>query len=89
MQTFFSKLGTGFVGTSAYEKFDAEDEVEAEKIAYDLAIENAESYFFIVYEGDEEPDEEEYVYGADYTYEDDVSYTLEVYDPEEHDMYLY
>ncbi len=80
---YFVKVDTEYCGTDDYYVVFTDTEDKAQDIASNLAYENAISSGFIFVE----PDELE---GMDGTYisDEQISYTLEEYNPEEHDQFF-
>lgn len=77
---FFVTLETGYVGSTAYELLELEDNELPfiDDYCYDLAMQNYDQYGF---ESDEELEDGEVPYGVEWHY---LPYV-----PEEHDPYLY
>lgn len=90
---FFAELSFGLVGCKSCEVIEADSLAEAEITAYQLAVENAESYGYYQDEdhfGDldtvgKDWDEDEECYEQ----EGFIDFYVEPYEPEKHDPYLF
>ena len=90
-QLYVVKVDTSYCGTDNYIIFASIDDAEADSYAQELAYENACNFFEVV-DGETleeyEEDLEEDFDSSNYLLEEDISYSLEEYDPEIHDDYL-
>lgn len=77
MIKYFVKCTTELIGTEEYHVIDAINEEDAKQQAEELAYDNYTSY-----ENGQEDDDEDWIDDEHY------EYTLELYNPEEHDKYL-
>ena len=89
MQKWFVHISLGIMGCDGYDVIEAEDELEAEQIAWEYAMQHAQSYFEVLsFEEEDEAESESMSWGQDYIFESDVDFSMEKYVPEEHDEYL-
>lgn len=89
---WFVSGDAGVCGTSFADIFDADSLQDAEIIGREIAIDWARSYFEVYDangpDGDEEYLDEEYVQYSDWVYEEDINWSVEPYNPNEHDGQL-
>jgi hypothetical protein len=85
MKWFISMDGP-VCGVEEHAVIEADSEIEAADIAYEMAIEHMQSFFHIADEDEEDLDEEDW--GGDWIRFDEVYSSVEKYNPEEHDGYL-
>ena len=72
-------------GVEEHAVIEADNEVEAEAMAHEMAVEHMQSYFDVV---DDETDYDEDEWGHVWIRMEEVSSSVEEYVPEDHDMYI-
>jgi hypothetical protein len=87
MRKIFFMLRTGYCGSNAYDVLEFEDDVtedQLNEVAWDMAVQNAESYGYYLCSDDCYDDECE----EEHPGSTNIEGSWEEYDPAEHDMYL-